>query len=169
MQILLLILTLTLISASHTAQADSGVPALQVRAPNGKTSILIGSLHVAVANLRQPGPSIFHNATAYVVEHVTDPAEQSRLQHELALAVSDQHTAWAPWAQSLTEAKLAEFVAHLNCLGINKRIANAILKLPTVQLANQLAYTICPPPTGAKSRDDLMEAMKPTGLPELAL
>ena len=50
------------------ARADPGVPALQVMAPNGAKSLLIGTLPAAAAGLRQPAATVLDGAKRYVVE-----------------------------------------------------------------------------------------------------
>jgi uncharacterized protein YbaP (TraB family) len=132
---------------SHIALAASneGVPALKVTAPNGQSSIIIGSAHVGIEGLRQPDGSVFDHAKRYVIEHVGNlPPEYSGVSPAGELAA---------WAKSLNQNELDEYFKRAKCANAEK-IALIFLTQPAVQMANQIAYTICGPI--ALSRDELM-------------
>lgn len=63
-QLLLRVATicLTLSLLAPGARAAGGVPAFEIAAPNGRTSVLIGTIHVPYFALRQSGPRVFEGA-----------------------------------------------------------------------------------------------------------
>jgi hypothetical protein len=80
----LLALTLAFQQPAVFAQPSvtEGVPALKVTAPNGASSVLIGSLHIPSDGLRQPAASVMDGAKRYVVEGMgPDPHEVSPVEN----------------------------------------------------------------------------------------
>lgn len=111
------------------------VPALQVIAPNGAKSIVIGSIHAPIKGLPQPSASIMDGATQYVVEGTVSDGSKPPQESLLDLinpaaraAVLQSFTAssgaapshlpdlpMAPWAQQLTRAQLTLFRERVRC------------------------------------------------------
>ncbi|CAM2162895.1 Polysaccharide biosynthesis protein GumN [Burkholderia cepacia] len=142
-------------SAIVAGAAAPGVPVLRVTAPNGQSSILIGTLHVAVDGLNQPAPSIFAGARHYVVEHTGIPT------------LPDNHApapgATREWAKSLTDAEINIYLERAKCGGWSEQFARKLLAEPTPHEANALAYTICPLPH-SMSRDNYLATIAPFSL-----
>lgn len=142
-------------SAAVAGAAAPGVPVLRVTAPNGQSSILIGTLHVAVDGLNQPAPSIFAGARHYVVEHTGIPT------------LPDNHApapgATREWAKSLTDAEINIYLERAKCGGWSEQFARKLLAEPTPHEANALAYTICPLPH-SMSRDNYLATIAPFSL-----
>lgn len=137
-------------SSTVSAAATAGAPVLQVTAPNGQQSILIGALHVPIDGLREPAASIFTGARHYVIEHdgtSTLPANGTSPE----------------WAKSLSDHEVDIYIQRLKCLGMDEDAALRWLREPTPQVANALAYSICPLPS-AQARDVYLAGIVP---PEL--
>jgi uncharacterized protein YbaP (TraB family) len=127
------------------AQFKPGVPALKVVAPNGKQSTLIGSLHVAMAALRQPDTSVFKGARRYVIEHhggTPAPSENFAPGNTLA-----------PWAVGLSDEELRTYFDRARCAGLTQEQARRKLSFRSAQEANQYAYTVCGVAVAVPSRD----------------
>lgn len=134
---------------------DKGVPALKVTAPNGAASIIVGSAHVGVNGVREPDATIFAGARRLVVEHRGDvqPGDVGDVAGS-TLAV---------WAQDLTAPEIAVYLHRARCAGVPPDGALPLLMRPSVQWANQLAYTVCGWGT-VPSRDTVLNEEKPMGL-----
>ncbi|MFP3655742.1 MULTISPECIES: TraB/GumN family protein [Burkholderia] len=142
-------------SATIAVAAAPGVPVLRVTAPSGQSSILIGTLHVAVDGLNQPAPSIFAGARHYVVEHTGIPT----LPDNQAPAPG----ATREWAKTLTDAEINIYLERAKCGGWSEQSARELLAEPTPHEANALAYTICPFPR-SMSRDNYLATIAPFSL-----
>lgn len=138
-----------------TASPMQGVPALSIVAPNGQTSILIGSLHVAIVGLPNPDKSIFKNAKRFVKEHYSNSTHGDN--------GDDHNPSLASWAQDLTDEEVAIYLKRAHCSGMKNEDALKKLYRPSAQHANQLAYTICDSYT-VFSRDDWFDLIKPVEL-----
>ena len=129
------------------AQYAMGVAALRIEAPNGKRSLILGSLHVASVLLREPAVSALQGAKVFVTEHdsgMPDPAD------------SAAHGRLAEWAKNLTDEELTTYFARATCAGISKERAAKMLTYRSVQSANQVAYTVCGDAQLSPSRDIYM-------------
>ncbi|TCW75541.1 hypothetical protein E2P84_40570 [Burkholderia cepacia] len=150
-------IAVVMVAASTVATAVTpSVPVLRVTAPNGQSSILVGSLHVPVEGLNQPSPSIFAGARHYVIEHSgfsTLPADTS------SGSGTAQH-----WAKSLTDAEINIYLRRANCAGLTETFARNLLQEPTPHESNGLAYTICSLPRHATSRDAYLNSIAPVAL-----
>ena len=127
------------------AHASPGVPALEVKSPSGDRSILLGTLHVADPNLRQPDPSVLDGFQTVVLEHPGFGAPAS-----------------APgWVTTLSGDQIAQLRSHLQCRFPLLKSADieqglkAYLEQPTPTAANQLAYETCDS-VGYRSRDEIV-------------
>ncbi|WP_080405072.1 TraB/GumN family protein [Burkholderia ubonensis] len=143
-------------SSTFAAAASTGVPVLKVTAPNGQSSIFIGTLHVPVDGLNQPAPSIFAGARRYVVEHSgfsTLPADQG-----------PGFGSARDWAKSLTDAEIDIYLQRAMCAGLSEKSARSWLNEPTPHEANTFAYTICPLPRHPMSRDVYLSSIAPAAL-----
>jgi uncharacterized protein len=155
-------LLMALITASSpTAGAAPGVPAFQITAPNGLQSILIGSMHVPHARLRQPSPRVLDDARALVIEHTTeDEKPDLTIAPEVEQARRDGKDTRASWAQSITPQQLQAIQARLACnpaTAYSPAALERLLRLRSAKIMSMLAYTPCSPP-GAQSRDAILEA-----------
>lgn len=153
---LLLALAGFTMATAGSAAAD-GVPALQITAPNGATSVLIGSLHVPAEGLRQPAASVMENAKSYLVEHVEEPPPTLRLDEDVLRGRAQR----ARWAQALTPAQVAQLERRVACQpgssAVNAAEAvDAVLKLDSAQIAAYVAIARCASP-GLLSRDEILK------------
>ena len=82
--------------ACAAEDGSAGVPALKVTAPNGATSILIGSLHVAADGLKQPSGAVMQGAKHYVIEHLPGPFADRFI--EVAPEVKQSAATRAAWS-----------------------------------------------------------------------
>ncbi|WP_454875371.1 TraB/GumN family protein [Paraburkholderia xenovorans] len=146
-----------LLASSATASPTAGVPALSVTAPNGQSSILIGSAHVGVEGLLEPDSSVFAHAKRYVVEHHSIPQPGD--------AGTASGTARAAWAKTLTDAEVGAYLQRTRCAHVADADALSYLARPSVQVANQYAYTICDGPRVPPSRDLALLMEKPLDVP----
>lgn len=147
------------------AQANEGVPALKVRAPNGETSILIGSMHIPYENLRQPSPAVFDGAKYLVVEHLTTEASQRPVNSKQPMSAPGVletpirgKIERAQWARFLTEAQVDQLRQNFKCgmtVPLPSNFMDAILSLNSPALAATIAYMPCSQP-GSLSRDDIL-------------
>lgn len=107
--------------AAPLASPKDGVPALKVTAPSGRTSILIGSIHVGVERLRQPDSSVFSNVKRYVIEQVAGEGPQvpQPVPGPDALAHKFASGKWARarWATELGDREIAGLKERLLCNG----------------------------------------------------
>lgn len=142
--------------ATLPAAATSGVPVLQVTAPNGQQNILIGTLHVPVSGLHEPDPSIFSGARHYVIEHEGSPT--------LPADDAPANGAKRNWAKSLTNAEIDIYMQRATCAGLSEASARSWLLAPTPHEANAFAYMICPLPRHTTSRDIYLVSIAPPAL-----
>lgn len=134
------------------------VPALKVTAPNGATSVLIGSLHVAADGLVQPSPSLLREAKRYVIEGLPGPLPARFM--EMAPALKQRRASRADWAASVTLPQFNEFVRRISCNPMPldsppSEQANMVLALDSAMLASAHAINHCASP-GLLSRDQLL-------------
>lgn len=119
--------------AAHATQTT--VPALRITAPNGATSVLIGTIHVPIKGLAQPAASVMDGAKQYVIEgsatsgpqppqenllDAINPAAQAALIDSVKTAPAGASfqlpkLPMAPWASSLTAAQLSLFRERVRC------------------------------------------------------
>lgn len=143
------------------AHSVDGVPALRVRAPNGASSVMVGSMHTAYPGLAQPTSSILREAKRLVVEHDPTP-DPGGIAPEVA---NGQH--YANWALTLTEQEVVRFREHYACLVPKSppAAADTFLTLQGPWFAAAVAWVPCPT-QWQPSRDDLMaKAAKSFGVP----
>ena len=140
------------------AFAQEGVPALRVTAPNGSASVLIGSLHIAAEDLRQPSASVMEGTKRYVVEGVPERVQSALFT--LAPEVLQGHAKRATWADPLTDDQVEELRRHVRCDSAIKedpsKVVSVFLALKSPALAADLAARRCATP-GLLSRDALLE------------
>ena len=142
---------LTMLSLYASAE-ERPVPVLRVIAPNGKASLLIGSLHVGTAELRQPTQGVFDGARVFVVEHFgsrTPPKAQG----------NEKGPSLAPWAVDLAEVELQTYFLRARCAGIPPELTAQALTYRSVTYANQVAYTVCEDAARYPSRDSWLEGL----------
>jgi uncharacterized protein YbaP (TraB family) len=143
-------------ASCFTVSASDGVPALNITAPNGKTSIILGSLHVGIHGLNEPDRSLFKNIKRYVVEH---RSQSSDLQRSGKLNSKER----AEWTKELTARELDIYYQRAICGGKSKAEAEVYLTYPSVQTANQFTYTICG--QNSISRDYYLLLSRPINVP----
>lgn len=159
------VVTLLVSSAAAIAQADGEVPALTVTAPNGASSLLVGSMHVPFDGLRQPSPSILQGRRRLVVESVVTEGPQPSAQSlDDVLAPNALETlrttgklGRASWAASLGDGEIAELVRNGSCLKppADSRFVEFALAMKSAEAAAALAYWRCGKP-GQLSRDEIV-------------
>lgn len=149
-----------------------GVPALKVTAPNGQTSILIGSFHSPHRHLRQPAATALTNARRYVVESTPDTADRQPAKNgadliapEVLVAVlQGKKGARASWAASLTDAQVETLRRNWRCQLVQEGMASVnaeetfevILISKSAAWAADLAIKPCAS-DGLLSRDALLQ------------
>ncbi|MHA4868692.1 TraB/GumN family protein [Duganella sp. PWIR1] len=161
-----LLLTTLFHSSSFALEAGvmppfGGVPAYEIRAPNGELSLVIGSLHVPHAELRQPALSVLDAARVYVVEHVENqPQAPSPLADARHLRLGpDGVTRRADWAASLSDVDVETLRANLSCAtGVQtpQSFMDLLMLSRSARLFSMIAYSPCAPP-GMMSRDSLLQ------------
>lgn len=145
------------------AQAEGGVPAFSITAPNGKTNVLIGSLHIPHERLRQPAPAVFDGATRFVVEGVTAMNRDLEWRNKVPILKQEQidlflrlSSGRASWARRLTDEQLERFRASVAChTGQLPKYADLLLVRDSPMAASVLAFLPCAP-AGLLSRDELL-------------
>jgi uncharacterized protein YbaP (TraB family) len=157
----LLTTLLALVAASPFASAmDTGVPAYEIHAPNGRHSILIGSMHVPHPRLLQPSPHVVDRARILVIEHTTaDEKPDFTLAPEVIAALAEGRDARAAWAAFVTDSDLAAIRGRLACnpaTAVDLETLQALLKLRSARMMSMFAAIPCSP-AGAMSRDTLLE------------
>jgi uncharacterized protein YbaP (TraB family) len=162
----LLAALLSLVVASPIATAvDIGVPAYEIDAPNGKHSILIGSMHVPHPRLLQPSPHVLDNARVLVIEHTTaDEKLDLALAPEVLAALAEGRDVRAAWADFITESHLAVIRGRLACnpaTALTSDTLEALLKLRSARIMSTLAAIPCSP-ADALSRDAILETAAAT-------
>lgn len=154
---------------SHADSSALGVPALQITAPNGATSLLIGTLHAAAQGLRQPAPSVLDGARHFVVEGVAGAGGKPPVR---APEVIRGEATRASWASFLTAAQIAELHRRARCVesaedyptGLLGAIVDLSLQYERAQALAALAIYRCAP-KGLRSRDWLLtQAARAHGL-----
>jgi TraB/PrgY/gumN family len=153
--LMLTVATLALVVPCAFATSNGGVPAFKITASNGAASIIVGSAHVGVYGMREPDATIFAGARQFVVEHRGDvqPGDSGDVVGATRAA----------WAQDLTGTQIAVYLHRADCAGVAPAVALSLLMRPSVQWANQLAYSVC----GwgkVPSRDAVLDSEKPQGL-----
>lgn len=142
---------------SHGAEPP-GVPAFRVFSPNGQSSVLIGTVHVPHAALRQPGASVLDGARALVIEHTTHDEPFEGFDPAAWAGMLEGKDVRAPWSRGLTEQHIARLVARYNCSAMEPVTVakfEGLLKLRTARKVSELAFVPCAP-RGMRSRDDLL-------------
>jgi hypothetical protein len=150
-------LALAFIASTAIASPAARVPALSVIAPNGQTSILIGSARVVVEGMLEPDASVFAHSRRFVTEHDSVPQPGD--------AGTTSRTGRAAWASTLTDAEIDVYLQRTRCAHVADTDALSYLARPSVQWANQSAYTICDGPAAPKSRDMVLLLETPLDLP----
>jgi uncharacterized protein YbaP (TraB family) len=128
-------LVFAFIASTAVASSPAGVPALSVTAPNGQTSILMGSAHVGVEGMLEPDASVFANAKRFVTEHDSLPQPGD--------VGTTSGTGRAAWASTLSDAEISVYLERTRCAHVADAEALSYLARPSVQKANQYAYTVC--------------------------
>jgi len=150
--------------ASESVDLKDGVPAFKVTAPSGRTSILIGSIHVGVEGLRQPDSTVFDNVRRYVVEQVEGEGPQvpqlTLSKEVIARKVTSGKWSRAPWATGLGERELVGLKERLLCNGFPQPsnaedAAGMLLALERPLLAAAFAIRRCSP-GNLPSRDTIL-------------
>lgn len=161
-------------SLFDSALAQVGVPALSVTAPNGATSVIIGTLHVPYPGIRQPAMSVLRGAKRLVVESSwTQGPQPIGLRREEALdeEVLAGRTNRASWAIQLTDAQVGFLQQRLACYTPAWAAATTenLLQQKSPRMAAGFVWMPCVP-AGAQSRDAILAAAaRHFNVPELPL
>lgn len=172
--IFICVLALLVLQATAVAQPaiGEGIPALKVTAPNGKTNVLIGSLHIPADGLRQPAASVMDGAQRYVVEGVLEPMPETSPLNALAPEVTQGLAIRANWSMVLTDVQIGMLRQNVRCsiLGSNEDLTMTyLLTRKSAATAADIAIRPCATP-GLISRDDLLaRAASARGLQPLPL
>lgn len=121
-------LALLIVGTTAMASPPPRVPALSVTAPNGESSILIGTVHVAIAGLLEPDASIFKDARRFVIEHNSIPQSGDR-----GTASGAER---ALWAKKLSDEEVSIYLQRTRCAHVADADALSYLARPSVQVAN---------------------------------
>jgi uncharacterized protein len=164
---------LGLAGAAGGVAAD--VPAFAVTAPNGETSMLIGSMHGTVDGLVQPDAAqLLQGVRRYVVEALPLPGEQP--PGAIAFPPGFQvKTPRADWAAALPPQQVDELTARVRCeLALDAATARTFTELmltrPSAANAAAIAQYRCPRTSTAASRDALLaQAARQRGVEVAAL
>lgn len=153
-----LVFVATFSGFASAAKPMNGVPALQVIAPNGAVSTLVGTMHVGYTGLRQPDPSLLDKARTLVIEHSLDNALQDNdyAPESFAALEATGKLGRANWAKSLDGKQLERLRSNLACL-MNQPVApdelDAFLITRTPRLLSGIVFLPCPSSAG---RDALL-------------
>ncbi len=134
------------------------VPALQVTAPNGQSSIIIGTLHVPYKGLVQPAGGLLDGRARLVVEGSLTQGPQPKaptpteLFHPDALASirAGRGAVRAPWAANLSDDQVDQLLHTARCQipTMTRESIELVLGLKTAETAAGLAYLRCAPRSG---------------------
>lgn len=172
-------LATALFAATVNARAD-GVPALDIQAPSGAHSVLIGSMHIGYPLLRQPTPDVLKGARIYVIEHLTaglsfqpdDISSPSRGEIADWFAGKAVRAAWSTQLSDVEVEILRERVSACNSTipeAAPYGMTDLVLSMHRSLAAGSLAYNLCTVPT-LQSRDKLMQqAADGSGVPTVEL
>lgn len=149
----------------------AGVPAFLVTTPGGVSSVLMGTLHVPAAGMRQPADQVMKGARHFVVEQAGAPEIGRRfaVPAEATVTVGGQQR--ADWARALSTAQLATLLERAQChatarvdTAATRQVLDFMLTRQSAMLLQSTAISYCAP-AGLKSRDLLMqEAAAAAGL-----
>ena len=171
-----LVLVAALVAAVTTiAAAAQGVPALQITAPNGATSLLVPDVHIPYAGLRQPLPSVLEGKARLVIESsVTQgpqPAKEDPREilapNALASLATRHVLERAPWAMSLSARDVATIKRIGQCSRppANDQVIDVVLAMKSAAGAASIASARCGAP-GQLSRDEIFsQAAAKCGVP----
>lgn len=165
-----------LVAAGITlATAGEGVPALQIVAPNGATSLLVPDVHIAFPGLRQPLPAVLRGGARLVIESsVTQGPQppQASLREVLApnayaSLLTQGRLERAPWASALSEDDVAR-LRHLGeCIrpAVDSTGIDVMLAMKSAAGALSVALQRCAA-SGQLSRDEIfLQAANRYGVP----
>lgn len=157
-------------AVTHAAGAD--LAAVQVTAPNGQASLLLGSVHVGYPGLRQPAPSVIQKARVLVIEHTLEgePIDTALAPESFASLVATGDVTRAHWAAELTEAQLERMRTNLNCIApksISRSDFEMLLAMRSPRLFAGYAYLPCSRLPGGDVA--AISAAKATSIPVVTL
>lgn len=140
------------------AAAPQSVPAYKVTAPNGKSNILIGTMHVWHPDLLQPSAEIMAGARQLVQEHTTDNEKADGFSDESRLGLKIGKPVRSNWAQTISEAEVAEISKRLSCINPaygSPETVTTFLQLKTPRILVNVAWSPCDI-AGGQSRDEIV-------------
>ncbi len=155
---------------------DNGVPALRVTGRGGKSSILLGSVHVGVEGLRHPDmAALFSDARSYVVESVPEEGPRLPAQPLSHGLVESSNLARARWARGLDDREVDLLAQRLKCNvslpdSTNPKTATEVLlavadPLSVLEIADRRCAS-----EGVQSRDALLALeVEERGIPTFGL
>ncbi|MBB5409179.1 hypothetical protein HDG34_003120 [Paraburkholderia sp. HC6.4b] len=164
-QLARLAVTIGLVTASITmARAGESVPALQVTAPDGATSVLVPDVHIPYPGLHQPLASALQGRARLVIESSVTQGPQPQPQglpevlapNAYASLMTRGKLERAPWASSLSD----DDVGRLRHLGqctrpaVNGDAIDLMLAMKSAAGAVSVAAQRCVAP-GQLSRDEI--------------
>ena len=125
--------------------AAPSVHAFEIFNSQGHRSLLIPSLHVPAEGIVQPSSAVMETEGSFLVVEHFGPAPSA----------GEADNGWALWAKALTFPEHRTYVRRAACARASAEAAEEALRRPSVQVANQYAYTSCKVPHLA-SRDDIL-------------
>lgn len=155
------------IGAASAGSAEPTMPAIQITAPNGAVSTMIGTMHVGYPGLRQPDPAIVQRARVLVVEHGLD---ESPSQDDLAPAPFAELDWSGPlprahWAKDIDDRQLERLRTNLQCVTDRQITREHIALLLTTRVPRLLAMFAFVPRNRLPSRDAiLLQGAKARGI-----
>lgn len=160
-----IILTSLLWFCGAATASTEGVPALRVTAPNGQSSIMIGTLHVPYQGLIQPAADLLNGRKRLIVEGSATQGPQppppsfAELIHPDAIRsmLAGHGFSRAPWASNLTDEQTNQLLSAARCgrPSFTREEIEQILSFKTAEIASGLAYLRCGPGLGL-SRDQIL-------------
>lgn len=150
------------------ARAAEEVPALQITAPNGRRSTMIGSVHIPLAGLRQPVTEVLDGTKSFVIESSISQGPQPstkslqdaldpQVYASLAATGKMQRASWAKW---LSNNQVLQLRSQLVCIQPELQdsattLIETMLAARNAAAADAIAYALCAPP-GMQSRDSIL-------------
>lgn len=176
-------MVLYLLGLTAHAASKQGVPAFKITAPNGETSLLLGSMHIPYAGLRQPSTSILQGAKHLVIEHTNTnelplptPNLANTLEPEVfSNLINTGKLSRANWAKALTNSQVGYLKNNVKCsLSITtdaeaSDYLDILLGLKSPRQISDIAMYPCSK-FQQKSRDDIfLQAAIDYGVPIVGL
>lgn len=152
-----------LLCSADVSLAAAGVPAFKLTSPEGAESTLIGSVHIPMEGLSQPGPAMLNGARRLVIEgsSVVGPQppkpspEGLLVPGAMASRVKDGSWPRAAWAKGLSDAELDQLRRNAECSKTPVPV-DLLMSFRSPMVAASIAFNPCRKP-GQLSRDEILD------------